>query len=398
MADQRTDLELGPGPSLRSPQFALATLSIHFYFVSYAIAIVNVPTSLSNEADWIVGVVVGALGFAGMFTRPLVGVWVDSSARERWLKIGGAATVVAFVGYGLSLDPWVMLGFRCIHGVAMGLFTTSLLAMVASHIPAKQRGLGLGMYQSGNAAAQLYGSTLAVWIALHISHEAAFFVGAAAAGLALLVGSRVHDLEPPEHQPGKTWSDREWVSRTAITPAIVFLMMTTTVGAINAFMPLFAEERALGNAGLYYTVWGSTLLVARFLAGALGDRFGRTVVVLPSLAAQALSLFLLAHAETQLAMLISAGIGGAALSGVQVSVMSLIVDRTAPARRGAAMATYTIAWDVGAVVGGGLLGFVVDATSYSSGFTLVAVLPLLGMVIYVTRVARGDRGATAYQG
>jgi MFS family permease len=397
MADRRTDLELGPTPSLRSPQLALATLAIHFYFVSYAIAIVNVPTSLSGEADWIVGIVVGALGFAGMFTRPLVGIWVDSSARERWLRIGGAATVVAFVGYGLSLDPWVMLGFRFIHGVSMGLFTTSLLAMVASHIPARRRGLGIGMYQSGNAVAQLYGSTLAVWIALHISHEVAFFVGAAAAGLALLVGSGVHDLEPPEPQPSKSWGDREWVSRTAITPAIVFLMMTTTVGAINAFMPLFAEERTLGNAGLYYTVWGSTLLGARFLAGALGDRFGRTVVVLPSLAAQALSLFLLANAETQLAMLVSAGIGGMALGGVQVSVMSLIVERTASARRGAAMATYTMAWDMGAVLGGGLLGFVVDAMSYSSGFTLVAALPLLGMVIYVTQVARGDRGAAAVE-
>jgi MFS family permease len=172
-------------------------------------------------------------------------------------------------------------------------------------------------------------------------------------------------------------------------------MMTTTVGAINAFMPLFAEERTLGNAGLYYTVWGTALLGARFLAGAVGDRYGRTVVVIPSLAAQALSLLLLANSETQLVMLISAAIGGMALGGVQVSVMSLIVDRTAPARRGAAMATYTIAWDVGAVVGGGLLGFVVDATSYSSGFTLVALLPLLGMVIYVTRVARVDRDTPA---
>ena len=395
MADRRTDLELGPQPSLRSLEFGLATLAIHFYFVGYAIAIVNVPTSLSSEADWLVGIVVGALGFAGMFTRPLVGVWVDSSARERWLKIGGVATIVAFVGYGLSLDPWVMLGFRLIHGVAMGMFTTSLLAMVASHIPARQRGLGIGMYQSGNAMAQLYGSVLAVRLATEFSHEMAFFVGAAATGLALMSGLRVHDLEPPESQTGVAWREREWISRTAVTPAIVFLMMTTTVGAINAFMPLFAEERTLGNAGLYYTVWGTALLGARFLAGALGDRFGRTVVVLPSLAAQALSLLLLSQAETQLAMLVSAAIGGAALGGVQVSVMSLIVDRTAPARRGAAMATYTIAWDVGAVVGGGLLGFVVDATSYSSGFALVAVLPLLGMVIYVTRVARGDRDTPA---
>jgi len=376
---------------LRSWPFAMATLAIHFYFLSYAIAIVNVPTSLSGEADWIVGIVVGALGFAGMFTRPLVGIWVDSSARERWLRIGGAATVVAFVGYGLSLDPWVMLVFRGIHGIAMGLFTTSLLAMVASHIPARQRGIGIGTYQSGNAAAQIYGSLLAVWIATELSHEFAFFVGAAAAGLALLSGSVVRDLEPPLAGPRKRWGEREWVSRTAITPAVVFLMMTTTIGSINAFMPLFAEEQVLGNPGLYYTVWGAALFGARFIAGALGDRFGRTVVVLPALVGQALSLLMLASADSQLVMLVSAGIGGAALGGVQVSVMSLIVDRTAAARRGAAMATYTMAWDVGAVAGGGLLGFVVDATSYSFGFVLMGFLPLIGIAIYVLRIAGSDR-------
>jgi MFS family permease len=382
---------VGPRPSLRSLQFALATLAIHLYFVSYGISIVNVPTSLSNEADWVVGIVAGALGFAGMLTRPLVGIWVDGSARERWLKIGGVATAVAFVGYGLSLDPWIMLVFRLIHGVSMGLFTTALLAMVASHIPAERRGVGIGLYQSGNALAQLYAAPMAVAVADRFSFEAAFFLGAAAAALAFVVGAVVRDLEPPEgNQAPVRWRQREWVSRTAVTPAIVFLTMTATVGAINAFMPLFAEERVLGNPGLFYTVWGTTLLGARFIAGAAGDRFGRTSVVVPSLIAEAIALFLLAGAETQLVLLASAALGGIALGGVQVSVMSLIVDRTPPARRGAAMATYTMAWDVGAVAGGVLLGFVIEATSYSFGFLLVGLLPLAGLVLYLGRVHRGD--------
>jgi len=381
-----------PGPSLRSLQFFLATLAIHLYFVSYGISIVNVPTSLSTEADWVVGIVAGGLGFAGMLTRPLVGVWVDSSAREKWLKIGGIATAIAFVGYGLSLDPWVMLFFRLIHGVAMGLFTTALLAMVASHIPTATRGFGIGLYQSGNALAQLYAAPMSVAIADRFSFEVAFFVGAFAAGLAFLVGWVVRDLEPPaQDQPRVAWGQREWISKTAITPAIVFLTMTTTVGAINAFMPLHAEERVLGNPGLYYSVWGATLLGARFLAGAAGDRFGRTTIVVPALIAEAVSLFLLAGAETQTMLLMSAAIGGVALGGVQVSVMSLIIDRTPAARRGAAMATYTMAWDVGAVGGGVLLGFVIDATSYSFGFVVVGVLPIAGLALYLVRVAQGDR-------
>ena len=379
-----------PGPSLTSPQFAIATLAIHLYFVSYGISIVNVPSSLSSEADWVVGIVVGGLGFAGMFTRPLVGVWVDSSSRERWLKVGGIATTVAFVGYGLSLDPWIMLVFRGIHGIAMGMFTTSLLAMVASHIPVERRGVGIGLYQSGNAIAQLYAAPLSVLIATRASFEWAFFAGAIAAGLAWLVGSAVRDLEPPRDGPRIAWGDREWVSRHALIPAIVFCSMTTTVGAVTAFLPLFAEQRDLGNVGLYYTVWGAVLLGSRFLNGALADRFGRAKVVLPALGAGAVSLFLLASAESQAMLLVSAGISGLALGGVQVSIMALIVDRAPAAARGAAMATYTMAWDVGAVIGGVLLGFIVNETSYAFGFALMGFLPLIGIAIYVLGIARLD--------
>ena len=54
------------------------------------------------------------------------------------------------------------------------------------------------------------------------------------------------------------------------------------------------------------------------------------------------------------------------------------------------MATYTMAWDVGAVIGGVLLGIIVDATSYSFGFLLMGFLPLGGIVVYAFGVAGRD--------
>ena len=60
------------------------------------------------------------------------------------------------------------------------------------------------------------------------------------------------------------------------------------------------------------------------------------------------------------------------------------------------MATYTMAWDVGAVGGGVLLGFVIDATSYSFGFVVVGVLPIAGLALYLVRVAQGDREGDLY--
>lgn len=367
--------------------YLFALISVHLFFAAYAMSIVAVPQSIADEPDWLVGLVVGALGIAGMVTRPLVGVWVDTGNRQRWMRLGAIGTAVAFVGYAFSPSPWVTIGFRFIHGIAMGLFTTALLAVVSGMLAERRRGLGMGVYQSVNAGAQMYAAPLAVGIAAAVSFEAAFLVGAAFAGGALLFGLTVKD--PYAEVVGrarKPWRERSWISRPALVPALVFLSVTTTVGAVQAFLPLFAEERDLGNVGLFYTVWGLALLVFRAASGGLSDRFGRAQVVLPSLVLVAVSLFMLANAHSQAMLLATAVLYGSAFAAVQVTVVALVVDRAPVEGRGAGAATYTMAWDVGAVLGGIVLGLLIDRTSYALGFAICGFLPLLGIALYATRI------------
>ncbi|MEZ4501739.1 MAG: MFS transporter [Dehalococcoidia bacterium] len=380
-------LETGLLGELGGLSYLLALVSVHLFFASYAMSIVAVPQSISDQPDWLVGLVVGALGIAGMVTRPLVGVWVDSGNRQRWLRLGATGTVIAFVGYAISPTPWVTIGFRFIHGIAMGLFTTALLAVVSGMLAERRRGLGMGVYQSVNAGAQMYASPLAVGIAAAVSFEVAFLVGAAFATGALVFGLTVRD--PDAETVGrvrKPWRERSWISRPALMPALVFLSVTTTVGAVQAFLPLFAEERDLGNVGLFYTVWGLALLVFRAGGGGLSDRFGRAQVVLPSLVLVSISLFLLANTHSQAMLLATAVLYGSAFAAVQVTVVALVVDRAPVEGRGAGAATYTMAWDVGAVLGGIVLGLLIDRTSYALGFAICGLLPLLGIVLYASRI------------
>ncbi len=366
--------------------FTLAVFSVHFYFVAYFISVVEIPKSLEGEPDWLVGLVVGGFGVAGMVTRPLAGVLVDSGNRQRWLRVGAVGTAVAFAGYALSVDPWTMLLFRLLHGVAMGLFTTSLLAMVMALIPERGRGLGIGLYQSSNALSQLYASAAAIWLTAVTSFEFVFLVGAAASGIALLFGMFVADRAPGAPSEPPPWGERQWISRTGLVPALVFLTMTTTMGSINAFLPLFADERSLGNVGLFYSVYALALLPARLLSGALSDRVGRGPVVVPALLMGAVSLLLLSTTQSQWMLLLVAVIYGLSFASVQVTAVALVVDRTPLHQLGAGMATYTMAWDVGLVLGSVLLGFVVELTSYATTFAVGAALPLLGLVFYATRM------------
>ena len=331
----------------------MAIIAIHCYFISYQMSLVEIPKSLSGQPDWVVGLVVGTLGIAGMLTRPLVGVWVDAGNRQRWLRLGAVATVIAFGGYALGLGPWLTLPFRALHGVAMGLYTTALLAIVTSRLPPGRRGFGIGIYQSSNTLSALYAAAGAVLLIEHVSFGAAFLVAAGAAAVALLFGALVGDAHGPAASTGPRvpLRERRWISRTALLPAVVFFTLTAPFGAVAAFLPLFADERALGNVGFFYTSLAIAQLIARSSSGWLSDRIGRARVVPPSLVIGACGLLLLANAHTEGVMLAAAALFGLGIAGTQTTIVALIVDRTPREALGSSMATYTMAWDVGGVVG-----------------------------------------------
>lgn len=369
--------------------YLLALVSVHLYFVSYAMSIVAVPLSMKGDPNWLVGLVVGAFGISGTLSRPLVGVGVDAGNRMTWVRVGAGLTAIAFAGYAFFPNPWLTIVFRLLHGVAMGLFTTAQLAVVAGLVSERRRGLGMGVYQSVNALSQLYGAPLAVALAAWVSFRFSFLVGAAFAAATLLVGLFMTDGRfVKTNLAPVAWRKRAWISRPAVAPALVFLTMTTTIGAVQAFLPAFADERDLGNVGLFYSVYGLALLVSRALSGWLTDRLGRAKVVLPSLAFGSLSLFLIAAANSEAMLLSTAVLYGLAFAAVQVTAIALVVDRTPPDGRGAGVATYTMAWDIGAVAGGIGLGLIIDQTSYGAGFALCGLLPLAGIGLYLRAMRR----------
>ncbi|TAK75233.1 MAG: MFS transporter [Dehalococcoidia bacterium] len=381
---------------VRRPYF-FALFSVHSFFVAYSMSIVEIPRALKGEPEWIVGFVVGVFGIAGMLTRPLTGVWVDrGGSRQRWVRLGAVGVALSFAGYMLDLGPWVMVIFRCVQGVAMGVFTTAMLAIVGNMLPPERRGSGLGFYQAANAAAALYGAALAVFVIDRFGFGPAFLLSGGTALLALVLALGTGDpAAPPPRVAGTPGRGLHGlISPTAMLPALVFACVTTPWGTITAFLPLFALERDLGNVGLFYTAAGLAQLTARVSAGWIGDRIGRDLVVVPALGAAGISLIVLSQVQSPVVLILCALAFGFGLAATQTSIAVIVIERTPPAILGSGMATYTMAWDVGQVVGAILLGLLVDATSYSLVFALTALFPVAGVVLFLTRVSERTAKAT----
>ncbi len=386
-------------PPLYTRSFLLSVLASHAFFISYNMSIASVPGSLIGQPAWVIGLVVGALGVTGMLMRPIVGVLLDGGNRMRWVRIGALGSGVAFVGYSLGLGPWAMLGFRLIHGIATACFTVSMLAVVSGALPPLRRGMGVGFYQTSGAAAQLYSAPLAIWLVQAFSFEVSFLFSAAMTVIALVAGTLAGDPKPPPPaQKSGGWMSRGWVSPSALKPALVFLSVTAPWGAVTAFLLVFASDRHIENAGFFYTVVAFSQVAARLGVGWLADKLSPAKAVTPALICACIGLLVLASAHDTRTMMIAGLLYGLGLASTQTSIMTIVVDRTHPSVLGSAAATYTMAWDVGLVLGGVLFGFVVNATSPATTFAILAIFPAIGTVFFLAQVAFARPKAPALDG
>jgi predicted MFS family arabinose efflux permease len=91
---------------------------------------------------------------------------------------------------------------------------------------------------------------------------------------------------------------------------------------------------------------------------------------------------------------IGAVIMGTAYSVLYPALSLIVIERVPPSRRGAALGTFTGAFDFGVGLGAPMVGMVSALTDYSGGFLFAAVLALLPALAYLfTLVRRAPRVA-----
>lgn len=359
----------------------------------------TLPLYLEEARDWEIGIVVGAMGAIAIVLRPFTGRWADRGARRPLLLLGAATLVAAFAAYATTDEVVPLIGVRILHGLGMTVYTTASLTLVADLAPANRRGEAVGFLNMGNNLTQVYAPLLAFAIATQWGFTPLFVIAVGSAVVSLLGAQVVHD---PVARPARTdgrpapisLRPNALISRSALMPSAVFLPVTTTMASIWAFLPLFARDRDLGDPGLFFALFGLTLVLVRPLAGIGSDRWGRPLVIVPGLALIALSMAFLSMSQSQAVFLGVAVLFGVAFAMGHTGLLALTVDRSTPGERGLSMATFALTWDVGATAGPILLGIVAAASSYATVFMIGAILIGVGLLNYLT-LARAPRAAVA---
>jgi MFS family permease len=373
-------------------RFTLAVASLHLFFLGWSMLFATLPVYLEDARKWQVGWVVGgAFGIASLLVRAPSGRLADRWGRRPLILWGAGLVAASLAGHALTDDPLLLTPIRMLYGVGSCLYTTAAMVMLADALPISRRGEGMGWYGVIYTATNVYGP----WLGLELGSLfglRAFFVIAAVISAA--AGLLVAPL-PEAARPAPVARQR-LISRAGLLPGATFLALTMAFSVLPAFLVLYARQQNLGRPGVFFFLMGLSLMPARWFGGTLADRFGRAAVILPGLVIAAGGMLLLAGSRNP-AMLYAAGpVFGVGFGLGHTGLTILTVDRASPEERGAAMATFTMAWDVG-TLGSFALGFVGDAIGLSALFAAAGVLPLAAAAGFYLAHMRGPAALPAQQ-
>jgi len=363
--------------TLFTKNFVLTSLSTVAIFTSFYFLLVTLPIYIlklgGSESE--IGLIIGVFTISAVLLRPFIGREVDKRGRKSILLAGSLVFLFSTLLYNYTTSVASLLSLRVIHGIGWGAATTAASTLIADIAPASRRGEAMGVFGMAANVAMAVGPALSIILLNSTNFPTLFMVSAAIALVSLL-------LVLPISETIVTRPKTPLFSKEAFFPSAMMFTVTVTYGSIVSFLALFATAQGITNPGIFFTVFAVTLLLVRALAGKLSDMKGRKFVIVPGMIIIALGLWVLAMADSLLLFLAAALLYGLGFGLVHPTLMAFLVDRVSERGRGAAMGTFTAAFDLGIGAGSIILGVVLQFFGFSLMYMLGGAIVLAGAVLF----------------
>ncbi|GAA2995554.1 MFS transporter [Streptomyces fulvorobeus] len=354
----------------------------------------------AGQASWTVSAATGALALCVLPLSALS----ERFGRRRMMT--ASLAVAALIGLLIPFAPslgW-LIALRAVQGAALAGVPASAMAYLAEEVRPKALIAAIGLFVAGNSIGGMSGRIVTGWVAQLWGWRAALgAVGMLAVFCAVafrLLIPRARHFTPGPLSP-------KALARTVGTHladpllrrlyAIGALFMTvfgavyTVIGYRLAEAPFSLPQGVIGSVFLVYLVGTASSAAAGRLVGRLGRRGALYLAVSTTAAGLLLSLADRLAAVLLGLILITAGF----FAGHAVASSS--VSRTATTGRAQASALYQSAYYLGSSAGGtlGAVAFHAGGWAGTVALGLLAVLGVVSVTLYGTRVARAERRRAA---
>ena len=131
------------------------------------------------------GLAAGLFIISALVARLLAGHFIDGLGRGFVLRCGTALYAASMLLYFFITSMLEFEAIRVVHGFAYGLASTAASTIVATIIPLKRQGEGIGYFTLGVTIASAIGPFLGIWFTQHGMYEASVWICSAVGVLAL---------------------------------------------------------------------------------------------------------------------------------------------------------------------------------------------------------------------
>ena len=364
---------------LMSREFATLMVTASVFFLATGAVNALLPKFVVDElggTEATAGFVMGSAAFSALATRIWFGRTADRRGARRILVLGAGLGAVAFVLLAAASTVAGAVAARLVLGASGAAMVTGATMLGIQLAPPARRSQAVALVLVSFHAGMGLGPTFAEWLLNLRSYAWVWMVAAgfsvASGGLAMLLSFRPGD---PNAEPSPM------IHRNALLPGVVTLFGVFAFNGFMTFLPLYAREVGMSDAGLAFLVASATMVLIRTALGRVPDVVGPIRAGSGALVLTVGAMIVVALWATPTGVVVGAALVAAGLSLQSPSFIAIAVDGVSDRERGSAMATFTAFYDVAGAVVGPMLGLIVTNVGYRPAFLTTAVLAAVGLII-----------------
>lgn len=346
-----------------------------------------------------IGVMGGMGAFASTLFIPWIADFVNRSARKRLMMLGMGVTAVTTLG-GLTMtapDAW-MATLLVLRGLGFALYNNAASAYVAEILPASERSRWLGMNFGFNQIAVAVGPALAEVFISHVGFAAFFLMSAGFTGAAMLLLTRLSHRAPRADlarlgpvRVGQVFFATLWAKDTRHL-YVVLLLMACGLGAVVNFTATYVRGMGL-SSGVFFTLYAIVNGGSRLGGGGLSDRYGRAVVIIPTLSLFFVGLLVYSVTTGLTLMAVSAVLIGLGFGMSNPTLLAQLLDRTGNREHGRVIGGFYFAYQLGTLGATPIIGIIAETLGYHMMWRIAGATVFASTVLYAVVEVRRGRAA-----
>jgi MFS transporter, DHA1 family, multidrug resistance protein len=350
------------------------------------------------------GLLIATFGFARLFGDLIGGSIVDRKG-ERWTAIVGMIAL-AICSSATAAAPNFVLAvvFWGLAGIGSAIVFASLFSYILKAAPSDRKARVLSYFFgafnigviAGGSAGGLLGDVIGLEAPLYAYSVVLIVSIAAYWRFVPRLPASIADKEPDDvavteagtieapRPSGRIVRDLMKVPGF-LTALFLNLTYLWIVGAVfNTLLPLFAKDElsmSTGAIGVLFSVGVAAEFVVLFPAGTLADRYGRRIVMIPSLLGLVVMIALLGFSTSAVMLGLFLAVLAFASGFAAVPPATMLSDVVPTEHSGRGVGAFRFCGDIGFFLGPLIAGAASKAYGFEAAFAITAIVPAIALIV-----------------